>query len=123
WSGGRPTVALCPGSTRSRTDKRWPAERYVALARELLADYRDLSILFFCGPDEVEDVRVFRQALPDPRVTVVTELGLPAYAAALSLCDAAVSGDSLPVHLCAALQVPLVALFGPTDPRRTGPWM
>jgi len=33
-----------------------------------------------------------------------------------------VGGDSGPVHLAAALGVPVVALFGPTDPARNGPW-
>jgi len=44
------------------------------------------------------------------------------YAASLANMNVVVSNDSLPMHLCAALKVPVVALFGPTDPAQTGPW-
>ncbi|MBM3845573.1 MAG: glycosyltransferase family 9 protein [Verrucomicrobia bacterium] len=45
------------------------------------------------------------------------------YCAMLDQCSVVVSADSLPIHICSALRIPLVALFGPTGPRQTGPWM
>lgn len=120
---GETTVAFCPGSTLRWNHKRWPNEHYVALARGFLGDRPGAQVLIFCGPDEAEDARYFREQCDSGGVTVVEGMPLMGYAGALTLCGAVVTGDSLPLHMAAALQVPQVALFGPTDPRRTGPWM
>ncbi len=120
---GERAVALCPGSTRRWSQKRWPNEHYLELARRLAANHDGLRIRIFCGPDEASDAAWLRERLDPGTAHIFEGLPLPVYAAALSRCDAVVCGDSLPLHMCAALQVPVVALFGPTDPRRTGPWM
>lgn len=122
WRDGRSLVAFCPGSTRRWTHKRWPDEHYGQLAERLLGDHRDLHILVFCGPDEADSAQYFRDRFAGAPLSVVEGFPLLTYAGALSLCRAVVTGDSLPLHMSAALQVPVVALFGPTDPRRTGPW-
>jgi ADP-heptose:LPS heptosyltransferase len=48
-------------------------------------------------------------------------LALREFIAAVTWCSGFIGGDSGPVHIAAALGVPTVALFGPTDPIRTGP--
>ncbi|MDX9972746.1 MAG: glycosyltransferase family 9 protein [FCB group bacterium] len=122
WRDERATVAFCPGSTLRWSHKRWPDEQYIELATRLLGDRSDTQVAVFCGPDEAESAALFRQRFRGEPLVVIEGLPLLTYAAALSLCQAVVTGDSLPLHMSAALQVPQVALFGPTDPRRTGPW-
>jgi heptosyltransferase-3 len=123
WKGTGRTVGLCPGSGPVLHQKRWPEEFYVELAKGLLSDHRDLNIIVFCGPDESVVAERLRGTLKDERVTFVLDLPLAQYPGALDQCNVVVSGDSLPVHVCAALQKNLVALYGPSDPVRTGPWM
>lgn len=123
WDNSKRTIAFCPGSTLRWSAKRWPNEHYGMLAEEVLANHGDTQILVFCGPDESEDAAFFEERFKGRGVRVAQSFPLLAYAAALRRCNVVVTGDSLPLHMCAALQVPQVSLFGPTDPRRTGPWM
>lgn len=98
--------------------KQWPAEQFGALARAL--DEFGFQVL------------VNAPGVRDPVGTEVVRAG--AGRAEMVTCDVAqlvaltrraavvVGGDSGPVHLAAALGRPVVALFGPTDPARNGPW-
>ncbi len=122
WQEDR-TVAFCPGSDLRWAAKRWPIENYARLGQELLANNHGLRIVVFCGPGEEKEYAYLQETLKDRRVTLVQSLDLLLYPAAIDLCNVVVSADSLPVHIAAARQRPLVGLYGPTDPRRTGPWM
>ncbi len=121
WDPSRPTIGLSPGSSGWMSFKRWPEESYRELARRLLGEGNEPNVMVLCGPDEADAAERWRESLGD-RVIVVEGLPIRAFAATLRCCDVVVCNDSLPVHLCAALGVPTVALYGPTDPARTGPW-
>jgi heptosyltransferase-1 len=98
--------------------KRWPAERYGEVARRL-ADQGLRSILNY-GPGEKELVRQAESASGGTARAMscsVTELIALTRRARLFI-----GGDTGPLHLAAALQVPVVAVFGPTDPARNGPY-
>jgi heptosyltransferase-1 len=98
--------------------KRWPAERYGEVARGL-AGHGLRSILNY-GTGEEELVRAAEVAsggVAQAMSCSITEL--------ISLTRRArlfVGGDTGPLHLAAALRVPVVAIFGPTDPARNGPY-
>jgi heptosyltransferase-1 len=98
--------------------KRWPAERYGEVARKL-ADQGVRSILN-CGPGEEELTRGAKAAsggTAEAMSCSVSEL--------IALTRRArifIGGDTGPLHLAAALRVPVVAIFGPTDPARNGPY-
>jgi heptosyltransferase-1 len=98
--------------------KRWPAERYGEVARKL-ADQGVRSILNY-GPGEEELVSLAEIASGGAARAMsctVTELIALTRRARLSI-----GGDTGPLHLAAALRVPVVAIFGPTDPARNGPY-
>ncbi len=98
--------------------KRWPAERYGEVAREL-ADRGVRSILNY-GPGEEELVRAAEAASGGAARAMscnVTELIALTRRARLFI-----GGDTGPLHLAAALRIPVVAIFGPTDPARNGPY-
>ncbi len=103
-------------------DKCWPAERYAEVARSLAL--HGLRAIINFGPREEQLAReVGTLANSAARAEVATVLSPPlADLIALSrrarLC---IGGDTGPVHLAAAVGVPVVALYGPTDPARTGP--
>jgi heptosyltransferase-1 len=98
--------------------KRWPAERYGAVARGL-ADLGVRSILNY-GPGEEELVRAAEAAsggAAQAMQCTITELIALTRRARLFI-----GGDTGPLHLAAALRVPVVAIYGPTDPARNGPY-
>ena len=98
--------------------KRWPAERYGEVAGKL-ADQGIASILNY-GPGEEELVRAAEAAsggTARAMSSTITELIALTRRARLFI-----GGDTGPMHLAAALRVPVVAIFGPTDPARNGPY-
>ena len=98
--------------------KRWPAERYGEVARGL-ADLGMRSILNY-GPGEEGLVRAAEAAsVGTARAMSCTLTGLIALTQRARLF---VGGDTGPLHLAAALQIPVVAIYGPTDPGRNGPY-
>ncbi len=102
-----------------RGTKRWPAERYGALADLLAA--RGLAPAVVIGPGEEALGRTVAAAAR-PRLPVLgADLDPLELAALLSCARVVVSNDSGPMHLAAAVGVPVVAFFGPTDPGRTAP--
>ena len=112
----RPSAVLAPSA--GWPAKQWPTQRFGELAQAL--HDRGFTVL----------VNAASSADPQARAVVDASRG----AARLIACDVSrliallrrtdllVGGDSGPMHLAAALAVPLVALFGPTDPQRNGPW-
>jgi heptosyltransferase-1 len=98
--------------------KQWPAERYGALAREL----RAMGFVPLVNAPKKEDAvaaSVVAASGGAAEMAVCNVAGLIALMRRTSLL---VGGDSGPTHLAAALGIPLVALYGPTDPGRNGPW-
>ncbi|MXZ01572.1 lipopolysaccharide heptosyltransferase II [Candidatus Poribacteria bacterium] len=104
-------IGIHPGG--SSFDKRWPEKQYAELADRLSHQY-NAKILLLRGPEESELVRNIQAAMESPAISyapeTIRELG-----ALLSCCDLVVCNDSGPMHLAAALDVPMVAIFGPTD--------
>ncbi len=98
--------------------KQWPVERYGAVAAELArAGYVPLVNAVFAG-DMLADAVV--DASGGAAVVVPCSVGqLIALTRRASLV---IAGDTGPLHLAAALERPVVALFGPTDPARNGPY-
>ena len=98
--------------------KRWPAERYGEVARRL-ADCGMRAILNY-GPGERELVRTAEAAsggTAEAMNCTLTELIALTRRARLFI-----GGDTGPLHLAAALRVPVVGIYGPTDPARNGPY-
>jgi lipopolysaccharide heptosyltransferase I len=100
--------------------KCWPAERYGELHRTLAARYGWRGVVTF-GPGEEYLAREVVQAAGDPP-SVATLLGLGPLMALMRRAKFVISADTGPLHLAAALDAPVVGLFGPTDPARNGPY-
>ena len=98
--------------------KRWPAERYGRVARALAKD--GLRSLLNCGPGEDELARE-AEAASDGAARAI-QCSISELIALTRRARLFIGGDTGPLHLAAALQVPVVAIFGPTDPARNGPY-
>jgi len=115
-AGVRDFAILNPGAGWGA--KRWPAERYGCAARAL-AEHGLRSILN-CGPGEdalAREAEAASQGAATSLQCSVSELIALTRRAKLFI-----GGDTGPLHLAAALRVPVVAIFGPTDPARNGPY-
>jgi heptosyltransferase-2 len=115
-SAGTRVVALHPGSGSPK--KNWPLPGFVALARRL-SEETDVSPIILLGEADME----IRAAL-DARgseVPVLSGCSLVELAETLSACEGYVGNDSGVTHIAASLGIPVVALYGPTDPAVWGP--
>ena len=108
-------VLLAP--TAGWAAKQWPVERYRELAARL--DAQGYRVLVNAGSDT--DLAVTEAVAGDGPAAVV-RCGVAELIALTRRAKLVVGGDSGPVHLAAALGRPVVGLYGPTDPRRNGPY-
>lgn len=117
--GSRPWVALLPGAAYGPA-KRWPSERFVEVGRQAANCWRARVLLCGTGAERAICEQV-QAGIGGDALNLAGETGLEALAALLSLCHVAVANDSGGMHLAAAVGTPVVAIFGITDPRITGP--
>ena len=104
-------IGIHPGG--SSFDKRWPEKQYAELADRLARQYNG-TVLLLRGPEEAALVQNIQAAMQSDAITYAPET-IRALGALLSCCDLVVCNDSGPMHIAAALDVPMVAIFGPTD--------
>ena len=101
-------------------NKRWPPERFGAVARHLSEHHRFAPVVLWGrGEMPLADAVVTASAstaVRAPETTIGDLLGLAAGASLM------VSGDTGPLHIAAAVGTPIVGLYGPTWPERNGPW-
>jgi heptosyltransferase II len=120
---GRPRVFLAMRSTAR--EKHWPADRWAVLVSRLVTERRCEVVL--CGaPDDAPLHDAVREAvgpLVAPHVhDLSASVSLRETGALLARMDLCVGVDTGLVHLAASHDVPVVVLFGPTDPNRWSPW-
>lgn len=113
----RPWVVLHPAA-RWET-KLWEIDRWRSLAGSLASDGAGVVLTGAAG-DAGMTARIGEGLDPAPR-SLAGRLSLKELAAVLEMVDCMITVDSGPMHIAAAVGTPVVALFGATDPRRTGP--
>lgn len=110
----RPLALLAPGAGWGA--KRWPPERYAALARALVE--RGLHVLANAGPGE----ELLAAPIVATGAAVPLSVSLPRLIALCRRIALCIGGDTGPLHLASALDRPVVGIYGPTDPSRNGPF-
>ena len=118
--GSGPLVGVNPGA--GRLIKEWPPERFAAVAAALAADL-GATVVLLGGQSDRAQANGVRQALPSavPLIDLVGQAPLVELAAVLARLSVLITGDTGPAHLAAAVDTPVVAIFGPTDPNRYAP--
>jgi heptosyltransferase-2 len=118
--GSGPLIALAPGESTENPYKSWSPEGFKELASGLVQHHRARLIVVGSEKDRMLGYEIlFPVGMDEGNLagrTTPAEL-----AAVLSRCDLLIGIDSGPMHVAAAMGVPVVGLFGPTDPGRTGP--
>ena len=100
--------------------KQWPAAYYAELAR-LLRQRHGWTLVINCAPAEREEAEAIVAQAPEG-CCLLNGTSIEGLIGVTRLSRAVVGVDSGPMHLAAALGKPGVALFGPTDPARNGPY-
>ena len=113
----RPLIGIAPGS--SAPARRWPEGRFTALAGMLAAEGGTI-VVFGGSGDEVLAARVAAGA-GDHGIDLGGRTSIAVLAAGLGACDVVVANDSGALHLAAAVGTPTVGVFGPRQPKFTGP--
>ena len=101
-------------------NKRWPSDRFGAVAA-FLREVRELQSIVLWGPGE-ESLAEEVVATSGGAAVLAPPTSIHDISEIARLADLFVSGDTGPLHIAAAVGTPTVAIFGPTDPARNGPW-
>lgn len=113
--GRQRAVLINPGAGWGA--KRWPTERYAAVAQGLID--RGCRVLVNAGPGEERLAEAIVQSAAGATALSGTLSQLIALTRRIALC---IAGDTGPLHLACALGRPVVGIYGPTDPSRNGPF-
>jgi heptosyltransferase I len=117
---GKGVIALNVGA--SSVYKQWHADRWSDLARRVFEN--GYAPIVIGGPNDAEAAAkiVSGSGIGDALINLAGKTSLRSLAAVLASCDLLVSADTGPLHLASGIGTPVVALFGPTNPLRTGPY-
>ena len=116
----KPLVILSPGAYYGPS-KRWPASRFAELA-SLLQKKNKAQIVIVGSAEEVELAKSIASSMVKKPINLAGKTTLRQLAELISLANLIITNDSGPMHITNALRVPLIAIFGPTDPLVTGPF-
>jgi heptosyltransferase-1 len=101
--------------------KLWSNRKFAQLAGRLIAQY-DVRVVFTGSSEDRRAIDQIKADMGEPAVNLAGETTLKMLAALYEKADVVVSTDTGPMHLAVAVGTPVVALFGPTAPWRTGPY-
>jgi heptosyltransferase-2 len=124
WKPDQKWIGFSPGSGVVEAHKRWPISSYITLGKMILDKGSEFHLVIFGGPTETSLVNEIKNGLHgfDERIVTVIDPDIMVPAAVLKYCDCLVSACSGLTHLAAAVETPVVALYGPTNPGFTGPF-
>ncbi|MCB2201098.1 glycosyltransferase family 9 protein [bacterium] len=114
-----PIAAILPGANVDA--KQWPSDRFAQVAKQLAG--RGYTVVTLGGPDDRAAAEKIDEALDGTLLRLEGSLTLPEVAAVLAKCDVAITNDTGPMHMAAAVGLPLVALFCSVNLQRYRPWM
>jgi len=113
-------ILLQPGARWK--NKRWPVKYFAELVHSLALKFPDARFAVLGDQGDRPLGEIICQAAPEKVLNLCGATSLPEMIEWVRRGDLLVTNDTGPMHVAAALGRPLVALFGPTEPRRTGPY-
>lgn len=112
-------VVVNPGA--GRPSKRWPLDRWRALARRLVRE-ATAHVFVVWGPGEETAARAIVEPGAEGRVVLTPRTDLADLIAVLRRASLVVAADTGPLHLAAAVGTPCLGIYGPTSAARNGPY-
>ncbi|MBF0122321.1 MAG: glycosyltransferase family 9 protein [Candidatus Omnitrophica bacterium] len=117
--GRKDYVVLAPGAADDR--KRWSEERFAEIGKYLMRNYKAGIVIV----GDKNDAKIAERLLKNGSqgiVNIAGQTNLPQLGAVLKGAKLAITNDSGIMHMASYLNIPVIALFGPTDPECYGPW-
>jgi heptosyltransferase-2 len=111
--------AIAPGASYGAA-KCWPAERFALLADRLISEC-GADVIFFGTPAEKEIAARIRPMMKSRAISLVGETPMRDLAALFASCSVFIGNDSGAMHVAAAAGLPVIGIFGSTDPEGTSP--
>lgn len=118
-----PVVVMHIGTSDNFLERRWPPERYAALA-DLLTGQYGIRVILTGLPEEAFLTRETWQRLKKPErvIDLGGQMPFTDYFALITVSDLVISADTAAVHLASAVNTPVIGLYGPNSPHLYGPW-
>ena len=116
---GKKRIALAPGAAYGSA-KCWAPERFAETADALIDDF-DADVILFGASSELEICRQIADRMRHRPVVLAGQTSIGELPALFSRCSLFIGNDSGAMHVAAAVGVPVVAVFGSTDPHGTAP--
>jgi lipopolysaccharide heptosyltransferase II len=117
-ANGAKRIGLVMGSSPKWATKRWPASSFLELTRRLVRELKCQIVLIGSEGDGASAADLEKE---EGVLNLIGKTTLPDLVPVVRGLDVLVTGDTAPLHIAAAAQTPVVALFGPTDPKRHMP--
>jgi lipopolysaccharide heptosyltransferase I len=114
----KPIVVLCPGTTWD--SKKWFPERWAKVGDALIED--GFEVIFIGGKEDVSHIRDIISYMNHNPIDLAGKTNIREASAVLQKSQLAISVDSGAMHMASAVDTPVIALFGPTDPKIQGPY-
>jgi len=111
----KPLIAMHPGTSSKTIYKRWMPDRYAQLADRLISELK-ATVIFTWGPEELEWVEGIRKEMKEPSILGPRTKSLTQLGEVFSRCDLFIGGDTGPMHIASLMELPVVVIYGPTDP-------
>ncbi len=116
----RPLIILHPGASYG-SSKRWPTEKFAELIN-LLQERKKAEILIIGSHQDTKLAESIVSSVSKKPLNLAGKTSLRLLAGLISHADIFITNDSGPMHMANALETPVVAIFGPTNPALTGPF-
>ena len=117
----RPVIAIHPGTSPNAVFKRWMPDRYAQLADRLVREL-NASVLFTWGEGELEWVEGIRKEMKEPSLLGPKTESLTQLGEVYRQCNLYIGGDTGPMHIASLMRIPVVVIYGPTDPIENEPF-
>lgn len=115
-----PVIGINPGAFRP--SRMWPAQRFEKIARWVIEEM-SASVVITGGDKEKSLAESIAGSLPEKNVRTVTGVSIMRFAALINKMNLFITNDTGPMHIAAAVDVPIIAIFGQTNLKRYHPFM
>lgn len=121
YSNGNLLIGMHATGQDFRTNKCWPVENFIKLAQRLIENF-NARILLLGVSAELKAAKDIEKIAPDSIINAVGKTTLKQAGALIEKCSLFIGNDSALMHVASAVGTPVVAIFGPTDPRIFSPY-
>jgi len=112
-------IAIVPSTSKEKKD--WNENKFAVIA-DWLIEKKDVSVFLLGSPSEKEKCIKIKEIMKKDPIILAGETDLIELAEVIHRMDLLITGDTAPLHIAMALNIKLLGLYGPTSPKRYGPY-